>query len=53
MPVLPRHVHQFGFMLLIRVDYGLTTLFALVHPEAWTTAGQYISSVSLRTRRAA
>jgi hypothetical protein len=42
MPALPRHVHQFGFTLLIRVDYSLTTLFALVHPEAWTTAGQCI-----------
>ena len=40
MPALPRHVHQFGFILLIRVDYRVTTLFALVHPEAWTTAGQ-------------
>ena len=40
MPALPRLVHQFGFILLIRVDYGLTTLFALVHPEASMTAGQ-------------
>ena len=40
MPALPGHVHQFGLILLMRVDYGLTTLFALVHPEASTTAGQ-------------